>query len=240
MPDWSSWIPEEMPMPDLLFSGIPTFRHLQMIFQYHIARITPSADVYGRAGCVPVHCQQYGRAGWVPFYRQQYGGTGIRVASPVPDCSMPMPSYEKNTVCRGIDDTIFVFSKLPCFYTSFFFFFYLTTCHRTWPVVKSSKNIFWVFYTIHKKYTISTTNKIGKTDSEKSWIAAAHPLIYTLLTSLNIILNCTKMYIHPLGEDPRWICKRKYLTFTWSICEVWAIHHSVSYTKIRNKTRELT
>ncbi len=71
----------------LLFSGIPTFRHLQMIFKYHIARITPSADVYGRAGCVPVHCQQYGRAECVPFYRQQYGGTGIRVPSPVPDCS---------------------------------------------------------------------------------------------------------------------------------------------------------
>jgi hypothetical protein len=46
-----------MPMPHYLFSGIPTFCHLHMIFKYHIARITPSAAVYGRAGCVPFHCQ---------------------------------------------------------------------------------------------------------------------------------------------------------------------------------------
>jgi hypothetical protein len=36
MADWGSWLPEEMPMPDLLFSGNPTFRHLHMIFQYWI------------------------------------------------------------------------------------------------------------------------------------------------------------------------------------------------------------
>jgi hypothetical protein len=33
MPYWGSWLPEEMPMPDELFSGIPTFQHLHMIFQ---------------------------------------------------------------------------------------------------------------------------------------------------------------------------------------------------------------
>ncbi len=31
----------------------PAFWHLHMIFQYHITRITQSAAVYGRAGCVP-------------------------------------------------------------------------------------------------------------------------------------------------------------------------------------------
>jgi hypothetical protein len=39
--------------PDKLFSGILTFWYFHMIFQYHIARITPSAAIYGRALCIP-------------------------------------------------------------------------------------------------------------------------------------------------------------------------------------------
>jgi hypothetical protein len=38
-----------------------------MIFQYHIARITPSAAVYGRAGCISSHYLQFGRALGIPF-----------------------------------------------------------------------------------------------------------------------------------------------------------------------------
>ncbi len=49
MTDCGSWLPEEMPMSDQLFSGITTFRHLYMIFQYHITRLSQSASVYGRA-----------------------------------------------------------------------------------------------------------------------------------------------------------------------------------------------
>jgi hypothetical protein len=30
----------------------PAIQHLQMIFQYHIARLTPSAGVYGRTRCM--------------------------------------------------------------------------------------------------------------------------------------------------------------------------------------------
>jgi hypothetical protein len=33
--------------------GLTFLRHLHMIFQYHLARITPSAAVYGRAGLSP-------------------------------------------------------------------------------------------------------------------------------------------------------------------------------------------
>ncbi len=41
-------------------------RHLHMIFQYHIARITPSAGVYGRAGVsVSTTCSL--DVYWVPF-----------------------------------------------------------------------------------------------------------------------------------------------------------------------------
>ncbi len=32
----------------------PALRHFHMIFQYNIAKITPSAAVYGRAGCIPI------------------------------------------------------------------------------------------------------------------------------------------------------------------------------------------
>ncbi len=44
----------------------PAFRHLHMIFLFHIA-ITPSAAVYGRAGCITFHCLQFGRALGIPF-----------------------------------------------------------------------------------------------------------------------------------------------------------------------------
>ncbi len=50
----------------------PAFRYLHMIFQYRLARITPSAAVYGRAGCIPFDQQQYGRAGCIHFRSQQY------------------------------------------------------------------------------------------------------------------------------------------------------------------------
>ncbi len=33
----------------------PAFRYLHIIFQYYIARITPSAAVYRRAGCITFH-----------------------------------------------------------------------------------------------------------------------------------------------------------------------------------------
>jgi hypothetical protein len=36
------------------------FRNLHMISQYHIARITPSAAVYGRAGCITFHYLKFG------------------------------------------------------------------------------------------------------------------------------------------------------------------------------------
>jgi hypothetical protein len=48
--------------------------------------------------------------------------------------SMPMHSYEKNTVCRGNDDTIFVFSKPHCFYSSTYV--YTTYIHYTLYVRK--------------------------------------------------------------------------------------------------------
>jgi hypothetical protein len=38
-----------------------------MIFQYHIARITQSAAVYGRAGCITFHYLQFGHALGIPF-----------------------------------------------------------------------------------------------------------------------------------------------------------------------------
>jgi hypothetical protein len=62
MPDWGSWLPEEMPMPDYNF-----IRHsvIHMIFQYNIARITTSEAVYGRAGWIYLHYQQYERAGCI-------------------------------------------------------------------------------------------------------------------------------------------------------------------------------
>ncbi len=67
------------------------FRHsgIYMIFQYKIARITPSAAVYGRAGCITVHYlqfgpaqgihqhQQYGRAWCIHFHSQHYGRADV-------------------------------------------------------------------------------------------------------------------------------------------------------------------
>jgi hypothetical protein len=44
----------------------PAFRHFHMIFQYHIARITPSAAVCGCAGFLPFHRQQFGHEGVSP------------------------------------------------------------------------------------------------------------------------------------------------------------------------------
>jgi hypothetical protein len=38
-----------------------------MIFQCHIARITASAAVYGRAGCITFHYLQFGRALGIPI-----------------------------------------------------------------------------------------------------------------------------------------------------------------------------
>jgi hypothetical protein len=38
-----------------------------MIFQYHIARITPSAAVCGRAGYIIFYYLQFGRAPDIPF-----------------------------------------------------------------------------------------------------------------------------------------------------------------------------
>jgi hypothetical protein len=102
----------------------PAFRHLQMIFQYQIARITPSAAVYGRAGCITFHYLQFGRALGIPFtttnnsffkcrnvglsviqsvrYRNEQklrcrnqSGTGIRGQSLVTKCS--------GTGCRNAD-----------------------------------------------------------------------------------------------------------------------------------------
>ncbi len=38
-----------------------------MIFQYKIAKITQSAAIYGRAGCITFHYLQFGRAQGIPF-----------------------------------------------------------------------------------------------------------------------------------------------------------------------------
>jgi hypothetical protein len=62
---------------------MPALRQVQGV-HYHfplIAVWTSSAypfhlhqhQRYGRAGCIPFHCQQYGRAGCIPFHCQQYG-----------------------------------------------------------------------------------------------------------------------------------------------------------------------
>jgi hypothetical protein len=45
----------------------PAFQHLPVIFQYHIPRITPSAAVYGHAGCITFQSLQFGRALGFPF-----------------------------------------------------------------------------------------------------------------------------------------------------------------------------
>jgi hypothetical protein len=51
-------------MPDNFF---PAFRHLHMIFQHPLARIRPSAAVYGRAGCIFFYYLQFGLAWGVRF-----------------------------------------------------------------------------------------------------------------------------------------------------------------------------
>jgi hypothetical protein len=38
-----------------------------MIFQYHIARITPSVAVCGREGCIAFHYLKFGRALGIPL-----------------------------------------------------------------------------------------------------------------------------------------------------------------------------
>ncbi len=43
------------------------FRHLYLIFQHHIARITPSAAVYGRAGCITLNYLEFWRAVGILF-----------------------------------------------------------------------------------------------------------------------------------------------------------------------------
>ncbi len=58
----------------------PAFRHLHTIFQYNIARITPSWYIQGisiSAGHIPFHRQQNGCAGCIHFRSQQYGRAGI-------------------------------------------------------------------------------------------------------------------------------------------------------------------
>jgi hypothetical protein len=61
----------------------PAFRHLHMIIQYNIARITTSEAVYGRAGCIHFQSEHYGRAGSLTFHRQQYERAG-RILIPQP------------------------------------------------------------------------------------------------------------------------------------------------------------
>ncbi len=55
MPDWGSWLPEKIPMPDYFF---PAFWYIHMIFQYHIAGILPWAAVYelSTTWSLDVHC----------------------------------------------------------------------------------------------------------------------------------------------------------------------------------------
>jgi hypothetical protein len=68
---------------------IPEFIH--MIFQYHIARITPSEAVYGRAGCITFHYPQFGvgRALGIPITSTNNSIFKCRTVrhpvSPVPD-----------------------------------------------------------------------------------------------------------------------------------------------------------
>jgi hypothetical protein len=53
MPNWYSWPPVKMPMPDKLILGIWAFRHLLMIFQNRKANFTQTAAGYGHAGRIP-------------------------------------------------------------------------------------------------------------------------------------------------------------------------------------------
>jgi hypothetical protein len=70
----------------------PAFRHLNMIFQHQITRITPSAAVYGRAGFIRVLCLQCGRAGCMFIFFEKPGrpasgqsGTGLnKIPTPEP------------------------------------------------------------------------------------------------------------------------------------------------------------
>ncbi len=69
----------------------PAFRHLHLIFQYHITRITPSAPVYGRAGCIHFHSQQCGRAGCTPFLMPECRTVRHPVGSVPEWAKMPIP-----------------------------------------------------------------------------------------------------------------------------------------------------
>jgi hypothetical protein len=88
----------------LTFSGIPAFLY-NFSTSYNLsARITPSAVVYGRAGCIFFYCLQFGRAvggslrdyhqhqqcsaGSIPFHRQQYGRACLVYPFPPPCSSM--------------------------------------------------------------------------------------------------------------------------------------------------------
>ncbi len=82
------------------------FRHLHMICQYHKARITPSAAVYGRAGCITFHYLQFERALSIPFitthnsfFKMPECRTVRHIISPVPEwtkISMPEPVQYRN------------------------------------------------------------------------------------------------------------------------------------------------
>ncbi len=63
MPDWGSCNYRKKCRCWTNFSS--AFRHLHLIFQHQVARITPSAAVYGRAGCITFHYQQFGVVHWV-------------------------------------------------------------------------------------------------------------------------------------------------------------------------------
>jgi hypothetical protein len=90
-------------MPESPLSGIRAIRHLLMIFQHHITRITPSAAFYGRAGCITFHCQQFGNAGCIPFYHtisMDVQGVSLSTTPLVWTCRMyPFPQQAIGT-CR--------------------------------------------------------------------------------------------------------------------------------------------
>ncbi len=48
-------------------SFYPAFLHLFVIFQHHIAQMTPSAAVYGHAGCITFHYLKFRRPVYIPF-----------------------------------------------------------------------------------------------------------------------------------------------------------------------------
>ncbi len=77
----------------------PAFRHLYMIFQYHIARITSSAAVYGRAGCTP-----FLNSGMSVCLASSHSGTKMNNnvdAGTSPVRNAPGPDWD--TGCRNAD-----------------------------------------------------------------------------------------------------------------------------------------